>query len=131
MTPRRAYEAFAKVPGYNGRDQSQERSRTGRVGLDDLLAIVSHHTCRTVTVSVGPWGLTDIPAKQVVQHLKEPYFQERCRRMLEKARAEKPGCLIEVSLSVSKIDRVKHEAYGLLLHSVLVDVGDDRAYYLD
>lgn len=131
MTPRQVYETFAKAPGYNGKDQSGERSRSGRVGLDDLLAIVSHHTCRTVTVGVGPWGVTDIPAKQVVQHLKQPYFEERCRRLLEKARKEKPGCRIEVSLSVSKIDRVKHEAYRLLLHSVLIDMGNDRAYYVD
>ena len=131
MTPRRAYEAFAKVPGYDGRDQSGETSRTGRVGLDDLLAILGHHTLRTVTVGVGPWGVTDSPAKQVMRVMESPHFEQRCRRALEHARAEKPGCLIEVSVSIHRVAGVKHEAYGVLLHSVLIDMGDGRAYYLD
>ncbi len=131
MTPRQTWEGFAKVPGYEGKDQSEEQSRTGRVGLDDLLAVVSHHTCRTVTVGVAPWGITDIPASQVQRGLKDEWFIKRCTSTLVKARAEKPGVLLEVSLSIRKLDQVKHEAYSLVIHDVLIDMDNGRAYFID
>ena len=112
ITPRELYDSVSAEKPYS--------SRMTRVPLEELDALVSHHTCRNIKVRTEHFGLASMETRQVQYRLRDEFFLKMASKTLSQVHAKYPDVplKLEVSVSIDKIDRVKHEAYRICIFSI-------------
>lgn len=119
MTPRDLYHSLPLPEGEGG----SWRGRTGLIPIGQLAGIVGHHTMREVSVHSESWGIAEMPKATVLRRLADDWFVRRCKRV-----EDEKGVKVTVSVTIYRVERVKHEAYRITLGTVGGRTDDDRIW---
>ena len=113
LTPREAFAGFSAFKDDGVTLLERWQGRTGRVPIEQLANLVDHHTMRTVSVSTENFGLVECPKAQVLRRLRDDWFLRRVKRV-----EDEKGVKVEASVSIHRLDRVKHEAYRMSIQTI-------------
>lgn len=116
MKPKDAYNSFSPVDEAGAMIPSYF-SRQGRIPFDKLLDLVEHHSMREVSVSTAHFGLVECPKHRVMHTMKSDYFLRRIERLKQRGP-------VEVSIAITRVQRVKIDAYRMSIHTIGVWDGE-------